>query len=192
MGQKNQHKLCLYKTFQQHFGSWMSAPKSWTSKAKSALSCGPNENSFVLVFMQNRTIIAWYRSWFSGRGWGQQLCTFQSPAFHWMARTSSRNCLSCRNPHQAPHSLNCLPPFTENPFFHWKVLRRIPSPKIGSDDMLQTHGNHEEDESHRNPWGAKHMSGGGNGNAWKRIQMTFKMVIGNQWKMKGWLWTPRQ
>ena len=31
-------------------------------------------------------------------------------------RTSSLNCLSCRNPYQAPRSLNCLPPF------HWKTL----------------------------------------------------------------------
>ena len=34
-----------------------------------------------------------------------------------MARTSSLNCLSCRNPYQAPHSLNPSPLFTENPFF---------------------------------------------------------------------------
>ena len=27
-----------------------------------------------------------------------------------MVRTSSLNCLSCRNPYHAPHSLNCLPP----------------------------------------------------------------------------------
>ena len=50
-----------------------------------------------------------------------------------MARTSSLNCLSCRNPYQTPDSLNCLPLFTENPFFHWKVLRRIPFPKISSE-----------------------------------------------------------
>ena len=42
-----------------------------------------------------------------------------------MAQTSSLNCLSCRNPYQTTHSLNCLPPF------HWKVLRCIPFPKIG-------------------------------------------------------------
>ena len=34
-----------------------------------------------------------------------------------MARTSSLNCLSCRNPYQTPHSLHPSPPFTENPFF---------------------------------------------------------------------------
>ena len=34
-----------------------------------------------------------------------------------MARTSSLNCLSCRNPYQTPHSLNPSPLFTENPFF---------------------------------------------------------------------------
>ena len=32
------------------------------------------------------------------------------------ARASSPNCLSCRNPYQTPHSLNCLPPY------HWKAL----------------------------------------------------------------------
>ena len=33
-----------------------------------------------------------------------------------MARTSSLSCLSCRNPYQAPDSLDCLPPL------HWKTL----------------------------------------------------------------------
>ena len=56
------------------------------------------------------------KSWFSGRGWGQQLFSFQSPAVQWMARTSSLNCLSRRHPYQTPDSLNCLPPF------HWKPL----------------------------------------------------------------------
>ena len=56
------------------------------------------------------------RADFLGRGWGQQLFSFQSPAVQWMARTSSLNCLSCRNPYQTLDSLNCLPPF------HWKTL----------------------------------------------------------------------
>ena len=34
-----------------------------------------------------------------------------------MARTSSLNCLSCKNPYQTPHSLNPSPLFTENPLF---------------------------------------------------------------------------
>ena len=70
--------------------------------------------------------------WFSGRGWGQQLCSFQSPVVHWLAWTSSLSYLSCRNPYQTPHSQNVSPLCTETPFFHWKVLRRIPFPKIGS------------------------------------------------------------
>ena len=37
-----------------------------------------------------------------------------------MARTSSLNCLSCKNPYQTPDSLTCLPLFTENPFFSLK------------------------------------------------------------------------
>ena len=37
-----------------------------------------------------------------------------------MARTSSLNCLSCRNPYQTPHSLNPSPLFTENPFLFTK------------------------------------------------------------------------
>ena len=56
------------------------------------------------------------RNWLSGRGWGQQLFSFQSLAVQWMARTSSLNCLSCRSPYQTADSLNCLPPF------HWKPL----------------------------------------------------------------------
>ena len=62
------------------------------------------------------SVLGVHQSWFSGRGWGQQLFTFQSPAVQWMARTSSLNCLSCRNSYQTPDSLNCLPPF------HWKPL----------------------------------------------------------------------
>ena len=42
---------------------------------------------------------------------GLQLFSFQSPVVHWMARTSSQHCLSCRNPYQTS-SL-----FTENHFF---------------------------------------------------------------------------
>ena len=34
------------------------------------------------------------KSWPSGRGWGQQLFSFRSPAVHWMAQTSSLNLLS--------------------------------------------------------------------------------------------------
>ena len=67
-----------------------------------------------------------FKSWFSGRGWGQQLFSFQSPAVHWMARSSSLNCLSCRNPYQTPHSLNCLPLFTANPFFALKSASSHP------------------------------------------------------------------
>ena len=65
-----------------------------------------------------------------GRGWAQQLFTFQSPAVHWMARTSSLNCLSCRNPYQTTHSLNCLPPFHWKPlFFTEKCFVASPPPK---------------------------------------------------------------
>ena len=71
------------------------------------------------------------KSWFLGRGWGQQILSFQSPAVHWMARTSSLNCLSCRNPYQIPHSKNCLPPFTEkNLYFSEKCFVASPFPKI--------------------------------------------------------------
>ena len=69
------------------------------------------------------------QGWFSGRGWGQQLFTFQSPAVHWMARTSSLNCLSCRNPYQTPHSLNCLPPLHWKTFFSLKSASSHPLPK---------------------------------------------------------------
>ena len=73
------------------------------------------------------------KSWFSGRGWGQQLFRFRSPALQRMARTSSLNCLSCRNHCQTPDSLNCLPLFTESTFFPLKSASSHPLPKIGSD-----------------------------------------------------------
>ena len=70
------------------------------------------------------------KSWFAGRGWGQQLFSLQSPAVHWIARTSSLNCLSCRNPYQTPHSLNCLPPFHWKPLFlSLKIASSHPLPK---------------------------------------------------------------
>ena len=84
------------------------------------------------VLKASSVSIALSKSWFSGRGWGQQLVTFQSPAVHCIARTSSLNCLSCRNPYRTPHSLDCLPSFHwEALFLHWRVLRRIPFPKLG-------------------------------------------------------------
>ena len=46
-----------------------------------------------------------------------------------MARTSSLNSLSCRNPYQTPHSLNPSPLFTENPFFLPKSASSDPLPK---------------------------------------------------------------
>ena len=70
------------------------------------------------------------RSWFWGRGWAQQLISFQSPAVQWMAWTSSLNCLSCRDPHQTPHSLNASPLFTEKPFFSLRSASSHPLPKI--------------------------------------------------------------
>ena len=69
------------------------------------------------------------QSSFSGTGWGQQLFSFQSPAVQWIARTSSLNCLSCRNPHQTPRSLNCIPQFTEKPFLSLKSASSHPLPR---------------------------------------------------------------
>ena len=45
-----------------------------------------------------------------------------------MARTSSPNRLSCRNPYQNPHSLNASPLFTENPFFFFTEMCFFTSP----------------------------------------------------------------
>ena len=51
-----------------------------------------------------------------------------------MARTSSLNCLSCKNPYQTPDSLNCLPPFClKTPFFTETCFVASPPQKIGSD-----------------------------------------------------------
>ena len=68
------------------------------------------------------------KNWFSGRGWGQQRFSFQSPAVHWVARTSSLNFLSCWNPYQTPHSLNASPLFTEKPFFFFAEKCFVASP----------------------------------------------------------------
>ena len=48
-------------------------------------SCCP-QSCCPLNFLQTTLVTkALYRSWFSGRGCGQQLFSFQSPAVHWMA-----------------------------------------------------------------------------------------------------------
>ena len=78
-----------------------------------------------------------HKSGFLGRGWGQQLFSFQRPAVQWIARTSSLNCLSCRNPYQTPHSLNCLPPFHWKPFFSLKSASShlLPKNRLWSQDI---------------------------------------------------------
>ena len=75
------------------------------------------------------------KSWFSGRGWGQQLSLFRVRRFtespgplHWIAFPVE--ILTKPLIHWIASPL-----FTENPFFHWKVFRRIPFPKIGFDSM---------------------------------------------------------
>ena len=66
------------------------------------------------------------------------------------------NCLSCRNTYQTPHSLNCLPLFHwKSHFFHRKVLRRTPFPKIGSDS-----------KSCDFSWGAADIAAATQGIAW--------------------------
>ena len=77
---------------------------------------------------QSRKFVYVYVFFLSQR-WGQQLFTFQSPAVHWIARTSSLNCFSCRNPYQTPHSVNCLPPFHWKPLFSLKSASSHPFPK---------------------------------------------------------------
>ena len=79
------------------------------------------------------TFTPYDKSWFSGRGEDNNFSLFRVRRFtewpgplHWIA---------------FPVKILPNPPFTElpppcslkTPFFHWKVLRRIPSPKIGSD-----------------------------------------------------------
>ena len=88
-------------------------PKTSATAARLGRDC---VISSCLVLGTRLSDRAMFRNRFLGREGGQQLFSFQSPAVHWMARTSSLNCLSCRNPYQTPHSLNCLPPF------HWKPL----------------------------------------------------------------------
>ena len=96
---------------------------SWQSKWCNALHrVSPNK------FQPNFLI----KSWFSGRDEDRNFSVFRVRAF--TESPDLWNCLSCRNPYHTPHSLNCLPPFSlKSPFFHWKVLRRIPFPEISLD-----------------------------------------------------------
>ena len=61
--------------------------------------------------------------------WGQQLFSFHRPAVHWMARTSSLNCLSCRYRYQTSHSLNASPLSAEKLFLSLKSASSHPLPK---------------------------------------------------------------
>ena len=105
--------------------SWPTRRISKTTKSTSWWQANPS-------FVRQPPFAMLRKSWFLGRGWGQQLFSFQSPAVHWMARTSSLNCLSCRKPYQTPHSVNCLPLFTEKPFFSLKSasLRPLPTNRL--------------------------------------------------------------
>ena len=130
----------LFRVQQLHCNSLCEVPNMfqvWSSRQVFQLHPG----QFHLLSGDSRRALKWpintyfgevvcNRSWFSGRGWGQQLFTFQSPAVHWIARTSSLNCLSCRSPYQTPHSLHCLPPFQwKPPIFTEKCFVASPLPK---------------------------------------------------------------
>ena len=90
------------------------------------------------------------KSWFSGRGWGKELLNFQSLAVHWMAPTSSLNCLSCRNTYQTPHSLNASPFSLENAFCSLKSasLHPLPQNRLLALEELYLH-HHHSDPPHR-------------------------------------------
>ena len=61
-----------------------------------------------------------------------------------MARTSSLNCLSCRNPYQTPHSLNCLPPFSlKKTLFSLTEKCFVASPSQNPAPTPQNHNTHE-------------------------------------------------
>ena len=79
----------------------------------------------------------YYRSGDLGRGWAQKILTFWSPAIHWIARTSSVNCLSCRIPYQCLHSLNAWTPFSEKALFFTDFCF-VSSPSPNSVPILPT------------------------------------------------------
>ena len=84
-------------------------------------SCLLSEMGIATGWFENssspRYALSTLQSWFSGRGWGQQLFSFQSPAVHWIARTSSLNCLSGKILTKPLIHWIASPLFTENPIF---------------------------------------------------------------------------
>ena len=119
------HGLCAFFASNSRFFYLFSGP-SW-HPSRQPLLCHPLSSRFALHGL--RALENPNLSRFSGRGWGQQLFSFQSPAVQWMAQTSSLNCLSCRNPYQTPDSLNGLPPFHWKPLFALKSVSTHPLPK---------------------------------------------------------------
>ena len=117
----------VYYCWEDSSGYWSTPVPSRLQKTKKG---GSKEGSgstrcHMLRIPPWRVVSVQSQSWFSGRGWGQQLFSFQSPAVHWMARISSLNCLSCGNPYTKPFihwiasPLSLKTPF----FFSLKTLR---------------------------------------------------------------------
>ena len=61
----------------------------------------------------------------------------QSPASHWMAKTSSLNCLSCRIPYQSLHALNAFPWFSERALL-FSDFCFVASPSLNSVPIYDT------------------------------------------------------
>ena len=78
-----------------------------------------------------------HKSWFSGRGWRQQLFRFQSLAVHWMARTSSLNCLPCRNPYQTLIHWIASPFSLKDPFFFTEKCFMAPPSQKSAPNVIQ-------------------------------------------------------
>ena len=76
--------------------------------------------------------------WRFGKGMSAEDFSFWSPAVHWMAGTSSANCLSCKNTLPTLSFTECLSLIQwKGASLHWFLLRRIPFPKLHSKPLRE-------------------------------------------------------
>ena len=126
MGVRSCGSSCLLRRFLVVSDRVSESKKNWRRKRET-----PKDNTGVLGKCFGRTtplnVLPRQSRWGTQRG----SCGQKRP------RPLHCNCLSCRNPFQTPHSLNCLPPFTDKrlkPFFSLRSASSHPlSKKLGSD-----------------------------------------------------------
>ena len=118
--------------------------KSPLSRSRSTLAI-PETPPHILKMESPKWISRYSPDWQQPRFGATAKVNSQSPAIHWMAKTFSLNCLSCRIPCQNLHSLNVSPWFSEKAllFSDFYALSH-PLPKLSSKLLGKSNGGFSE------------------------------------------------